>query len=249
MSFTITPNWVELIPAMINQSRRKGVRIPEYEPIISQSPSGAADYASVCIKGLWPEAEDVIATDANASYHYAIKVVNGRWEKGEAIISTDANFATMYAKNVLRAPFPLGEAAIATNCSTAFDYARCVLNSRFILGEPAIAKTETEQGVLEWVKRYYDLFMNNPSSWSSWTTDQLKVCPCWMYMYAKDCLKGRLPDVLHNHMTAFGMTLKDDYYVKKYFKAKRYQKKVKYRRKKKFNSLADEVAASIPTED
>ena len=241
----LTDNWIDLIPQMINASRRKRARISEFEPIIVQHSTSAAEYASVCIDGPWPEAEDVIATDANASYQYAKRAIKGRWEKGEQSIATDSRFSTLYAKDVLRGPFPIGESAIASSSGNSLDYARHVLKGRFVAGEAAIAKTETDGASLEWARMYYELVVKNASDWASWTEDQIKLCPCWMYMYAKDYLKGRLPDVLHNHMIAFGMTLKDDYFVKKYFKAKRYQKKVKYRRKKKFSTIAEEVTAAL----
>ena len=205
----------------------------------------SADYASFCIKGVWPEAEDVIATNAFASLQYAKRCVVGRWEKGEQAMATDANVAYAYAREVTKCSFVLGEPAIATSAVKSVEYAQSVLKNRFPAGEAAIAKMQTANGDVTLAKRYYELFMQTPESWSDWTIDQLKVCPCWMYMYAKDCLKGRLPDLLHNHMLTFGMTLKEDYYVKKYFKAKRYQKKVKYRRKKKHSTLAEAAEASL----
>lgn len=237
----ITHNWINLMPNMISLSRRAGTRIPEFEPFLIQNPESAAQYANFVIKASWPEAEDSISTDANASYNYALNSIRARWEKGENVISTNPQLSLSYAINVLKGPFALGEPSIASNSTTAHAYAFRVLKSRFIAGEPAIAATETNGNTIEFVRAYYDAFMQNPDSWKTWTEDQLKICPCWMYMYAKDHLKGRLPDLLHNHMMAFGMTLKDDYYVKKYFKAKRYQKKVKYRRKKKFSTISEEI--------
>ncbi len=241
----LTDNWIDLLPNMISLAKRKQTRITEFEPFIVQHPVAAADYASSCIHGIWPEAEDVISTDPNASDKYAERVVKGRWEKGEPIIATDPTVALHYATR-LGTPFPLGEEAIASRADTAFAYAQRVLKKRFILGEAAIARTETAGGDNGWVKRYYDYMIKSPADWHDWTEDQLKVSPCWMYLYAKDYMKGRLPEILHNHMLTFGITLKDNYYVKKYFKAKRYQKKVKYRRKKKFSSIVEEVESAIP---
>jgi hypothetical protein len=132
---------------------------------------------------------------------------------------------------VIKGRFEKAEPAISLNATLSLDYARKVLNGRFVAGEAAIANTQTANHI--WVKEYYNLVIKNPSDWESWSEDELKLSPCWMYLYAKDYLKGRLPDVLHNHMVVFGITLPNDYYVKRYFKAKRYQKKFKYRRKKK----------------
>ena len=47
-------------------------------------------------------------------------------------------------------------------------------------------------------------------------------CPAWLYIYAKDVIKGRLPTVMHNKMIAFGIIDSSDKYVKKYLGAKKY---------------------------
>lgn len=238
----MTDNWLDLVPNMISLAKRKGTRIEEFEPFIIQHPVSAANYASSIIRGPWQEAEESISTDANASYNYSRNVIRAKWEKGEEVISADAGLSLSYAKDVLKSPFAAGEAAIANDPRATLEYARHVLRGRFLAGEPCIAKTETTGlGGSSWVENYYESVVKSPADWHNWTEDQLKLSPCWMYNYAKDYLKGRLPDVLHNHMFAFSMTLKDNYYVKKYFKAKRYQKKVKYRRKKRFLSIAEEV--------
>lgn len=241
----LTQNWLDILPSMISMGRKKGYtgqssRIPEFEPFIIQDANSASDYAANCIKGPWPEAEDIISTDPKASFNYASKVIRGKWEKGESAISTDAGLSLGYAK-LTGSPFPLGEPAIASGASTSFSYAREILKGRFLLGEAVIAKMETEGNDSNWAVQYHEHIVNDPVKWRDWTEEQLKLCPCWLYAYAKDYARGRLPDVLHNHMLAFGMTLKDNYWVNKYFKAKRYQKKVKYRRRKKFGSIVEEV--------
>jgi len=244
MAMQITDDWIEVLPTMISHARRKSRRIPEFEPMIMQHPSSASQYAGLCIQGSWPEAEECIATDASAALGYAKNVIRGKWEKGEAAIASDANASCSYAREI-RSPFPLGEPAMATSTTSSFAYAKDVLRSRFILGEKVIAEEETLRNNTNWAYNYYEQVIKG--NWQGWTEDELKISPCWMYLYAKEHIKGRLPDVLHNHMLTFGMTLKDNYYVKKYFKAKKYQKKVKYRRKKRFANIADEVNSALNT--
>jgi len=240
MTANLTDNWIDILPTMINYARRKNFgRIQEFEPFIQQHPLSAAEYAGIF--GPWPEAESVIATSAAASFLYAKKAIKGRFEEGECAIATDAQSSFCYAKDIIRSPFPLGETAIATHADLCTAYARDVLKSRFILGEKTLALAETEKNLKNTLAYYQQVINTKPDHWKDWTEEQLKVSPCWLYLYAKEHIKGRLPDVLHNTMLVFGMTLKDNYYVKKYFKAKKYQKKVKYHRKKRSCNLADEV--------
>lgn len=245
MNPQLTDNWIEILPSMLYQVRKKSkARIQEFEPFIIQHPFSAAEYASICIHGPWPEAESMIGTDANASFHYAKTVMKGRFQNGENAIASDASLSIKYAKEIIGSSFPLGEPIIATT-TYSLAYARDILKGRFIQGERILAEAETVHGNSQFAKEYHDYVIKQSSDWKDWTEDQLKISPCWMYLYAKQYIKGRLPSVLHNHMLAFGMTLKENYYVKKYFKAKKYQKKVKYRRKKKFSTTADEVSSVL----
>lgn len=228
---SLNEKWLDVIPSMISACSRHGGRDEEFEKIIMQSPSGAADYAYRIIRGRWEEAESIIASNPEAAGNYARNVVHGRWEMGEDVIASDANTAFQYAKFVLRGRFEKGEDAIASNASLSIHYAKDILKGRFILGEPSIAANETNSGNESIVKNYYEMVIKNPNDWASWTTDQLKLSPCWMYMYAKEYIKSRLPDVLHNHMNIFAMTIPNNYWVKRYFKAKKYSKKIKRRKK------------------
>lgn len=222
--------WIEVMPSMLSYCRRNG-RNEDFEKLIIQHPTSAAEYASGVIKGAWEEAEDLIATDAAAAYNYARSVVRGRWEKGEEAIATDPYQSFQYARHVLKGRFEKGEDAISSDSGYSFQYARDVLRGRFIAGEPAIAALETDNKNALMTKHYYEFVVRNPSDWSTWNEDQLKHSPCWLYMYAKEYLKGRLPDFLHNTMNMYAMTIPDNYYVKRYFKAKRYNKKIKRRKK------------------
>jgi len=56
----------------------------------------------------------------------------------------------------------------------------------------------------------------------NWTPELALMCPCWLYTYAKDIIKGRLPSTMHNKMIVFGMIDSSDKYVKKYLGAKKY---------------------------
>ena len=239
----ITDNWVQVFPNMLHYASRTGGRVPEFEPLFIQDADAASDYASGSIHGRWLEAEEIIATSSGAALNYARKVIAGRWEPGEAAIATNPKDSYWYASYVLKGSFPEGEAEIAKHPELSFDYARDVIHGRFIAGEAAIGKLEVSGFNPKMALDYMNLWVKGSGfGWSGWTEDQIRVCPCWLYNYAKQHCKGRLPDNLHNSMLTFGMTINENYWVKKYFKAAKYQKKVKRRNPK-------EMAAPIVIPD
>jgi len=238
---SLAPHWEALLSHMVSTPRRitdfgdTPARVPEFESYIIQSAEHATSYAESVIRGPWPEAEDIILSDIQSSFKYAKSVIRGRWEKCESLIATDPSLAYEYAKFVLKGRFPLGEAAIATDSTQAYRYATQILKSRFIEGEAVIASTETVNRNTFTVKEYKEIFVGIPKSsgyvgWAGWTEEQLMRSPCWMYLYAKECMDGRLPDTLHNSMIVFGMTIPENYYVKRYMKAKKYHKRIKRRK-------------------
>ena len=81
--------------------------------------------------------------------------------------------------------------------------------ARFELGEAAISKKEV-----------YANFYANDLVRGNWTPELAVMCPIWLYLYAKDVIKGRLPTGMHNKMLVFGMIDSSDKYVKKYLAKK-----------------------------
>ena len=169
--------------------------------------------------------EHTIGSDAFWSYKYARNVIKGRWVLGEAAISERSGFSYWYASDVVKGRFVLGEAAISESFLFSYWYATNVLNNcltpkgaakvsfenRFELGEAAISKDA------KYAELYAKYFMKG-----NWTPELAVMCPCWLYTYAKDVIKGRLPSTMHNKMLAFGMIDSSDKYVKKYLGAKKY---------------------------
>ena len=84
---------------------------------------------------------------------------------------------------------------------------RC--GERFELGEAAISK---DAELSFWYAKYVIR--------GSWTQELAVMCPCWLFFYAKDVSKGRLPKAMHNKMLVFGMIDSSDKYVKKYLAKK-----------------------------
>ncbi len=179
--------------------------------------------------------EHTMCSDEECSYKYARDVIKGRWVLGEAAISESFLFSYCYARDVVKGRFVLGEAAISESFLFSYWYATNVLNNciapnsgwtsprspdgaakvsfenRFELGEAAISKDA------KYAELYAKHFMKG-----NWTPELAVMCPCWLYAYAKDVIKGRLPSTMHNKMLSFGMIDSSDKYVKKYLGAKKY---------------------------
>ena len=143
--------------------------------------------------------EHTMCSDEECSYKYARDVIKGRWVLGEAAISESFLFSYWYATNVLN------------NCITPKGAAKVSFENRFELGEAAISKDA------KYAELYAKHFMKG-----NWTPELAVMCPCWLYTYAKDVVKGRLPAVMHNKMISFGIIDSSDKYVKKYLGAKKY---------------------------
>ena len=143
--------------------------------------------------------EHTMCSDEECSYKYARDVIKGRWVLGEAAISESFLFSYWYATNVLN------------NCITPKGAAKVSFENRFELGEAAISKDA------KYAELYAKYFMKG-----NWTPELAVMCPCWLYAYAKDVIKGRLPSTMHNKMLSFGMIDSSDKYVKKYLGAKKY---------------------------
>lgn len=62
-------------------------------------------------------------------------------------------------------------------------------------------------------------------AWADWTPEELMRSPCWMFYYAKNVCRGRLPELLDNAMTMMSFERSDDPWIKRYFTTKRYRKR------------------------
>ncbi len=153
--------------------------------------------------------EIIISEDAECSYNYAINV--GRFILGEAAISQKASWSYEYANDVIKGRWELGEAAISKKAEYSYYYAICVIEGRWELGESAISK-----------KEFYAYFYERNLIRGNWTPELAVMCPYWLYIYAKDVIKGRLPSAMHNKMISFGIIDSKNKYVKKYLGAKKY---------------------------
>lgn len=62
-----------------------------------------------------------------------------------------------------------------------------------------------------------------PEDWLSFTDEELLRSPVFMFYYAKDVCKGRLPDHLDSAMNMMSFNMPDNAFVKRYFATKRYR--------------------------
>lgn len=61
------------------------------------------------------------------------------------------------------------------------------------------------------------------SGWKEWEDEELERSPAFLFMYAQQVMKGRLPEHLHAAMVMHSYRDGDNFWVKKYFKARRYK--------------------------
>ena len=203
----MNPNWAyDILRKDPNHKDREAL-----EQTISISAEYSCLYAEHVIEGRFVLGEYVISKDAEYSYEYAKYVIKGRFELGEAAISESAEYSCLYAEHVIKGRFELGEAAISQEARWSYCYAGYVIHGRWELGEAAISKDA------KYAEFYAKYFMK-----ANWTPELAVMCPCWLYTYAKDVIKGRLPSTMHNKMIVFGMIDSSDKYVKKYLGAKKY---------------------------
>jgi len=129
----------------------------------------------------------------------------------ESEYSRSPDKSLWYAQKKTKCRFQRGEKAISKNAEYSYKYARYVIDGRWELGEAAITKNE----------KYARLYAMHVIR-GNWTQELAVMCPCWLYLYAKDVSKGRLPTVLHKTMLCFGIVDSSDLYVKKYFGSQKY---------------------------
>jgi len=61
------------------------------------------------------------------------------------------------------------------------------------------------------------------SSWVNWTDEELVRNPCWLFMYAQQVMKGKLPENLHSAMIMHSFSSPENKYVKRYCRGRRYK--------------------------
>jgi hypothetical protein len=132
----------------------------------------------------------------------------------EPILATDTFTAYKYAMDVLKTRFPEGELAISKDAVKSINYAN-MAGCRMIFAEDLISKHEG-------LSLEYGKVMKKHDLWNLWSEDDVSKSPVWMYLYAKDHIKGRLPDTLHNKMHLMSFENSENKWVKKYLKAKKY---------------------------
>ena len=188
------------------------------------------------MKGRWEPGEETIAKfksewygmdeeEAELKYNYALKIVKGRWEPGEKSIAKSATFSYAYALNVLKGRFQKGEKEIMEDATLSYLYAFNVVGERWKAGEKRIlgsARAGDNWKILE--DYLYDLCGGEaPKEIEDIIMESTEDC----YKYARHCLRGQLPERLHNKMVMLSFSDDCDEWVKKYCSTKKYMKSKK----------------------
>lgn len=178
----------------------------------ARSPEISAMFGSVD----WDSAEligDELPTKPHDAFNY-IKMVDAPVPELEPLIASVPDLAYLYAMN-FAGLFQAGEWAIAKNPSNSLNYAGG-LGTRIRDAEDMLAEDDT-------FAAKYGTIMTKHELWDSWTKEELARSTVWMYQYAKDYIKGPLPDELRNLMYLKSVVEPDNVWIKKYFKAKKYR--------------------------
>jgi hypothetical protein len=159
------------------------------------------DYASKCIKKRWHEAEDIIIKEANRNQivHYVTKI-GERWEEVEPIVlAHNSSSVISYANNCIKGRWIEGEKRLleTTHLASKLEYCETVLKGRW--------------------KEFEDILFEMENT--SLRGKQAE----YIYEYAKNVIKGKLPETLHNKMIMTYSMNRDDEFLIKYFKAKKYK--------------------------
>jgi len=166
-------------------------------------PMDAVYYAQTFIQGRWPECEPRVVDSGNtaAILRYAIDVLNSRWREAEQVflIKSSPSEMCIYAKDVLKGRWPEAEEYIVS-----------------------LGYKKSRLGVC--VAAYYQEAYARTVLPGNWDEDVASKCTCWMYYYAKDVIKGQLPEELHNRMIMEWWQNKADPWCKKYFAAEKYKR-------------------------
>lgn len=134
----------------------------------------------------------------------------------EHLIAKDAACAFTYSCHNAK-PFPEGEDSIAKSREFCVKYSK-KHGIRLRQAEDMIAKDED-------LSFEYGEVMRAKKLWGDWTESELIRSPAWLYQYAKDEIRGALPQTLHTAMMMFSFQDAKNFWVCKYLKAKKYQPK------------------------
>lgn len=174
---------------------RKKRRIPELESLILLDPNASYNYAKTIINGRWPAAEPIILEQGSAKilFYYARHVMNSRWKEAEEKILKDSKYILEYTKDVIGGRWPEAEETLISN----------------------FWKQENENPFIEQKDYFWDFELLKYAS--SFVNDRwieieeiISKNPIALNSYAKEILQDRLPDHLHNMMTAYSLQYDQD---------------------------------------
>lgn len=155
------------------------------------------EYAVNCMKKRWIEAEDIIIKGSKAQIVYYTTKLGQRWEEVEPIILKNGSESIInYAENCIKGRWIEAEKKFleTTQISNKLEYCEKVLKGRW--------------------KEFEDLLFE---------IDSVEAQAEYVYEYAKNVIKGKLPETLHNKMIMTYSMNREDEFLVKYFKAKKYK--------------------------
>lgn len=199
-----------------------GGRCEEIENSIIRLHYIAREYAEEVLNDRWIELEDYMeenCKDPADIYTYWRGVIekhsgraSERWEKFEKIISSlppsesSASVVVSYCDECECRIAEL-EGHILSSPEHAFHYARDVIGERWPEAESVLLKN------IEIATNYIETFKFR---WPAYE-HKIRNKPKRIIYYARNVIKGKLPDELHNKMLMLSLSDKDKYYCDEYF--------------------------------
>lgn len=194
-----------------------GGRCKDIENSIIKLYDIAREYATEVIKGRWDELEVYMEENCacpNELYQYAVSVVEGRWDKFEKIASSlpsSENLARIAALYCTRNKCKVDELEkhILQYPEYVFDYSTKVLDQRWI---------EAENNLLKDIEVSTQYVENFCFRWPDYER-KIRNKPKRILNYAKNVIRGKLPDELHNKMLMMALCDNDNnkFYCNVYF--------------------------------
>lgn len=192
-------------------------RCKDIENSIIRFYSISREYAEEVIKGRWPELEVYMEENCTCPedlYNYTISVIDRRWDKFEKIVASLptsenlARIATTYCSRFNCRVEEL-EKHILPYPEYIFNYSYNALDRRWV---------EAEKFLLNDIEIATQYAVNFNFRWPEYE-HKIRNKPKRISFYAKNVIKGKLPEELHNKMLM--MTLcnddKNKYYCDEYF--------------------------------
>ena len=178
-------------------------RVPELEPLILTDYAAIAQYIWFAIKGRWKEAEETIAnSEPSRTARYAAEILKDRWInipdipkeialQAEENIINDPWIASVYAQEAIKGRWPEAEEIILSEPDSKEDYINFLKSINY-----------------QDLEESFELYFTEAKDKVRKPNKKERTDPELAYYYARDVVKGRVPEleplILTDNMSMWG---------------------------------------------